>query len=58
MNYDGAATVLQNIQIIEAIEVLEYHDRNYLSFQMAQPNKASLEKQRLLAQAKAILTAT
>lgn len=37
-----------NLEIVMALELLEYHDRNYLSRKMANPNKCSREKTLLL----------
>ena len=54
---DGCDTALTCVEIVEALEVLEYHDRNYLSAPMAQAKKCNVEKRALLARAKAILKA-
>ena len=51
------ASVRDKLQIVQALEVLEFHDRNYLSHTMAQPGLCSREKQRLLADAEAALSA-
>lgn len=36
------------LEILLAIELLEYHDRNYLSMQMSMPDSCNREKRRLL----------
>ncbi len=54
---DGQDDVLTSIEIVEALEVLEYHDRNYLSKPLANPCECAREKLRLLGDAKRILRA-
>jgi len=47
--------IIGQLEIVLALELLEYHDRNYLSNDMCSSPKCSREKQRLLKSAIAML---
>mgnify|MGYP003681964629 CR=1 FL=1 len=52
---ENIARCLECLEIVKALETLEYHNRNYLSNSMSNTNQCSIEKRKLLSEAINIL---
>ena len=55
MNTNDLHHVAELLDIVTALETLEFHDRNYLSAEMAQPGRCAEEKIRLLNTARSLV---
>lgn len=51
---DGLDEILLCLEIVSALEILEYHNRNFLSNAMAQPGTCSREKTKMLQEAMSV----